>query len=195
MKMVTSILAVCLLAVTLTGSAMAQGCGGSYGAGGSGGTLANNLFQQYYTQSAAQQTAAGLYPSPHPVPWKVGSTYYTYQPLMPHELMWQHSRNYYNYYAGPGAFYSNPCNGRGGGSALNKTTVVWQSGANHMGPLPFTVNPLAGFQYRLASRHYCLGGNCGGIGGACASGQCGGVAAGCPSCTAAAEQAGGNLQR
>jgi hypothetical protein len=111
---------------------------------GSGpGTLSNNLFQQYYTQGGANLTDAALYPAPHPVPYKVGNVYYTYQPLMPHEMMWQHSRNYYNYYAPPSAFYTDPCKG-GGFGGLNKTTVVWGSTCtNHMGPLPGSTSTAA----------------------------------------------------
>jgi hypothetical protein len=188
---------------------------------GSGpGTLSNNLFNQYYTQGGANLTNAALYPAPHPVPYKVGNTYYTYQPLMPHELMWQHSRNYYNYYAPPSAFYTDPCKG-GGFGGLNKTTVVWGSTCtNHMGPLPGSITHFANLQGRLLNHKYCLGGQgCGNQGllgrhglhghglhghgllhhhqGDCntaGQGQCGGVSGGCPSCTAAAQQA-GQVQR
>jgi uncharacterized low-complexity protein len=123
-----------------------------------------------------------MYPAPHYVPGNVGASYYTYQPLMPHEMMYTHSRNYYNYQAGPEAFYSDPCTGGGGGS-LNITRVRWQSGCNHMGPLPFAVNPLQQAQYHWAQKRYCIGGDCGGghLGlhglmhrhGGCATGNCG----------------------
>ena len=201
MKTMIWIVAIVIAVSSLAGSAVqAQ----SYAGGDQGGTLANNLFQQYYTQPGASSATAGMYPSPHPVPYKVGHTYYTYQPLMPHEMMWQHKRNYYNYYAGADAFYRDPCNYQSGGGALNKTTVVWQSGSNHMGPLPASIVPLAKLQYRLASRSYGLNGysgagrgcnscGAGGQSGACATGQCGGAAAGCPNCTAAAQA--GQLQR
>jgi hypothetical protein len=191
MKTMIWIVATVVAVSSLAGSAVqAQ----DYAYGGQHGTLSNNLFQQYYTQPGASSATAAMYPAPHPVPYKVGHTYYTYQPLMPHEMMWQHRRNYYNFYAGSDAFYQDPCTGQSGGGALNKTTVVWQSGTNHMGPLPASIVPLARLQYRLASRSYGLGGQSYGAGGqACATGQCGGVAAGCPSCSAAAQS--GMLQR
>ena len=57
------------------------------------------LFSQYTTQGAGSPSAA-LYPAPHWSPILGAESYYTYQPLMPHEMMYQHSRNYYNYYDG-----------------------------------------------------------------------------------------------
>lgn len=133
----------------------------------SNGNLTNNLFQQYYTPNGASQMSGGMYPAPHYVPGYVGATYYTYQPLQPHEMMYQHSRNYYNFQAGPEAFYQNPCGGRNQNmGSLNVTKVRWQSGVNHMGPLPFSVSPFANLHYSMASKYYCAGGNCGGLGGA-----------------------------
>ncbi len=41
---------------------------------------------------------AALYVAPRPVPPVVGQTYFTYQPFMPHELLYQHHRSYYRYY-------------------------------------------------------------------------------------------------
>ena len=169
--------------------------------------LAANLFYNYYTQGAANQVNAQMYLAPRPVPAYVGHSYYTYQPLMPHEHMYTHSRNYYNWYAGPEALYSSPCGGQcgggcgsclaargGSGGALNKTTVRWYSGCNHVGPLLSGSAPLTNIQARMANfwlcpetakraleprfSHLrgklggCLGGNCG-IGGGCADGSCG----------------------
>ncbi len=133
----------------------------------SNGNLTNNLFQQYYTPNGASQMSGGMYPAPHWVPGYVGATYYTYQPLQPHEMMYQHSRNYYNFQAGPEAFYQNPCGDCGPKNlgALNVTKVRWQSGVNHMGPLPMSFNPIADLHYRLASQYYCAGGKCGSGGG------------------------------
>ena len=183
--------------------------------------LAANLFYNYYTQGAANQVNAQMYLAPRPVPAYVGHSYYTYQPLMPHEHMYTHSRNYYKWYAGPEALYSSPCGGRcggtcgscmaagGGGGALNKTSVRWYSGCNHVGPLLSGMNPLTGLQAKAANFWYCpdtakralqprfsglrshvggcLGGNCGTAGG-CADGSCGsgstGVSGGCTSCAA-----------
>lgn len=189
MKMKGWIVAATLATIfTSVGAVMAQDAGAYWN-----GTHDPNLMQQYYTQGAANSATAALYPSPRPVPYRVGYSFNTYQPLLPHEMMWQHSRNYYNYYGNPGSFYGDPCQGGGcgnvGGGALNKTTVVWQSGCNHMGPLPFSMQPFARAHYNLASRYYCLDGNCGGaaVGGRlqghfghrhvigdCANGNCGG---------------------
>ncbi|MEZ6096914.1 MAG: hypothetical protein R3C03_22285 [Pirellulaceae bacterium] len=169
-------------AILVAGSAVSQSAMAQY-APNSNGNLANNLFLQYQTPSGASQTTAGMYPAPHWVPGNVGHTYYTYQALMPHEMLYQHSRNYYNYQAGPEAWYGDSCTGRGGGGSLNVTKVRWQSGCNHMGPLPFTVQPFQKRYYNFASRWYCIDGNCGGglglhrpglIGShGCASGNCG----------------------
>jgi hypothetical protein len=114
------------------------------------GNSANNLFSQYSTQPGASLTQAGMYPAPHAVPEHVGHSYYTYQPLMPHEMMYQHSRNYYNYY-NTGGYY-------GGNDALNKTQVRWQSGSNHMGPLPFSGAAMQGLKWKFNKKRYGLGG-------------------------------------
>lgn len=154
--------------------------------------LSNNLFSQYETTQGASTTTAGMYPAPHYVPPHVGSTYYTYQPLQPHEMMYTHARKYYNPYAGPESFYADQCgNGRcgaGGGSGFNVTTVVWQNGCQHMGPLPCSIQPFAGLMDAMARHRYChrpgghgLGGHHGRHGhrlfgrhhGACADGSCG----------------------
>ena len=125
------------------------------------GNSSNNLFSQYATQGGASMTTAGMYPAPYDSPRLGAQSYYTYQPLMPHEMMYQHSRNYYNYY-NTGGYMGAP-------NALNKTSVRWQSGSNHMGNLPFSTG-LSGLSYKLHNRIYDInpkagrGGN-GGIGG------------------------------
>ncbi len=72
------------------------------------------LFQNYYAPSAQGGISAPLYTAPIQVPAHVGHTYATYQPLMPHELLYHHNRTYYRYYDG----------GRG----LTRTRVIWSSG-------------------------------------------------------------------
>ena len=128
------------------------------------------LFSQYTTQGAGSASAA-LYPAPHWSPILGGESYYTYQPLMPHEMMYQHSRNYYNYYDG---------GYKGGGQGLVKTSVRWQAGNNFMGPLPFSTG-ISGALYRVKARKYNIpgGGSAGGgIGGrlrggfGCSRGNC-----------------------
>ncbi len=118
------------------------------------GNSPNPLFSQYATGGAGM-TNAGLYPAPHYSPQLGAQSYYTYQPLMPHEMMYQHSRNYYNYYNTGGYM--------GGNNSLNKTSVRWQSGTNHMGPLPFSTG-LGNLNYRMHAKIYCLDGNCDGGG-------------------------------
>jgi hypothetical protein len=117
------------------------------------GNLPNNLFSQYATAPGASQATAGMYPAPHYVPPHVGNSWYTYQALMPHEMMYAHQRNYYNYDYST-AYY-------GGGASLNKTSVVWQSGANHYAPLPFTKFGLSKLAYKVKASKYCLDGKCG----------------------------------
>jgi hypothetical protein len=38
-----------------------------------------------------------MYVSPRPVPAYVGHTYITYQPFMPHEYLYKHTRTHYAY--------------------------------------------------------------------------------------------------
>ncbi len=71
------------------------------------------LFANQYTQGMSNQATAQMYIAPVPVPQWVGHTYYTYQPLYPHELMYRHSNRYHSYYD----------NGRG----LNRTSVRYYS--------------------------------------------------------------------
>ena len=71
------------------------------------------LFQNYYAP-APGRVSAPLYTAPVQVPPLVGQTYATYEPLMPHEMLYRHSRTYYRYYDG----------GRG----LTRTRVVWWRG-------------------------------------------------------------------
>jgi hypothetical protein len=69
------------------------------------------LFYNFYAPNNCGANAAQLYIAPRPVPVHVGHTYYTYQPLMPHEFTYPHYRTYRRYYDG----------GRG----LNRTKVTW----------------------------------------------------------------------
>ena len=56
------------------------------------------LFANQYTQGYANQATAQMYLAPVPVPAWVGHTYYTYQPLYPHEMMYRHTDRYHSYY-------------------------------------------------------------------------------------------------
>ena len=114
------------------------------------GNYPNHLFAQYTTQGQGGLTA-GKYIAPHPVPSHVGHSYRTYEPLMPHEMMYEHDRNYFNYY--------NDDSFRGGGQSLNITSVRWQNGDQGYRPAAFTNTALAKLHYGLAQRAYGLGGD------------------------------------
>jgi hypothetical protein len=62
----------------------------------------NDLFANYYVGPCPCGTAAQMYVSPQPVPANVGHTYTTYQPLMPHEFMYKHTRSHYAHTPGAG---------------------------------------------------------------------------------------------
>lgn len=62
----------------------------------------NDLFYNSYVGPNPSGTAAQMYISPVPVPAHVGHTYTTYQPFMPHEMMYRHHRSYYTHNAGSG---------------------------------------------------------------------------------------------
>ena len=69
-----------------------------------------DLFYNFYVPNNLG-SAAAAYPAPYPTPNIVGHTYYTYQPLMPHEFLYHHHRTYHQYY--------------NGGMGLNRTSVHW----------------------------------------------------------------------
>lgn len=72
-----------------------------------------DLFYNHYVGNNCGGMGAQLYLSPRPVPQFVGNTYITYQPLMPHEFMYPHSRTYHRYY--------------NGGLGLTRTSVHYRS--------------------------------------------------------------------
>lgn len=141
----------------------------------SGQQLEFNLFQNFHTGQGPSQTTAAMYPAPHPVPYWVGGSHYTYQPLYPHQHMYEHKKAYYNYYGTADQYYSdNQRHGRGG-DALNNTTVIWKSTGYHFGNLPFSSYHAQKFIYALQARKYGLrapAGIGGGIGGGQAGGAC-----------------------
>jgi hypothetical protein len=79
---------------------------------GSRTAQAADLFYNYYVEGVNGGPPAQLYISPRPTPAFVGHTYITYQPLMPHEMMYQHHRVYNRY---DGVHYL----------PVNRTTVRW----------------------------------------------------------------------
>jgi uncharacterized low-complexity protein len=70
-----------------------------------------DLFYNHYAWPSCTGVGAELYVSPRPVPPHVGHTFVTYQPLMPHEMLYQHDRTYHRYY--------------NSGQGLNRTHVKW----------------------------------------------------------------------
>ncbi len=84
-----------------------QGCGGGYagvGAGGgqSWGGYNPDLFYNYYVPQTGGDggVPADMYPSPNATPAPAIQTYYTYQPWMPHEHLYEHNRRYIRYHSG-----------------------------------------------------------------------------------------------
>lgn len=69
-----------------------------------------DLFYNFYVPNP-RGAAAAAYPAPYPTPSLVGHTYYTYQPLMPHEFLYRHYRTYHQYY--------------NQGMGMNRTSVHW----------------------------------------------------------------------
>ena len=75
----------------------------------------------YYTPAHGGVPAA-MYPSPRPIAIVPGSVYYTYEPFMPHELMYRHYSCYKNHYGTPdyhGLLFR----------PTNRTSVLWTYGA------------------------------------------------------------------
>ena len=55
-----------------------------------------DLFYNYYVGAAGcGDVPAQLYLCPRPTPPLVGHTYITYQPFLPHEMLYKHHRTYY----------------------------------------------------------------------------------------------------
>lgn len=128
-----------------------------------------HLFQNQYTQPGASASIAAMYNAPYPVPYWVGHSYYTYQPLYPHQHLYAHHKSYYSSYGSPQDFYHHPCSKRCGG-AMTKTTVSWQHGCNHMGYFPGSSYFGQKLKYACDAKGLCLFGK----GGGCAGGSCGG---------------------
>lgn len=59
------------------------------------------LFDNYFTHGHANSAEAGLYVSPSSgIPGWIGHTYNTYQPLYPHQFLYEHHDRYHSYYDG-----------------------------------------------------------------------------------------------
>lgn len=142
-----------------------------------------HLFQNFYTPQGPSAVTAEMYSAPHPVPYHVGGSHYTYQPFYPHEHLYAHRKNYYNYYGTSNQFYSDGLRHGQGGDALNKTTVIWKSTGYHFGNLPFSSYKAQKLKYNLHARKYGLNGGDRSFGGGfgrrvghganCGGGSCG----------------------
>jgi len=62
----------------------------------------NDLFANYYVGPQPGGRTASMVVSPLPIPPHVGHTYTTYQPLMPHEYLYGHTRSHYSHVPGAG---------------------------------------------------------------------------------------------
>jgi hypothetical protein len=71
-----------------------------------------DVFYNFYVPPAGYHSVgAALYPCPRPPPPVLGYTYITYQPLMPHEFLYQHHRTYAYYHSDGG---------------ITRTSVSWR---------------------------------------------------------------------
>ncbi len=64
--------------------------------------VAPDLFYNYYVAPNPGGIGAELYPAPRPTPPWVGHTFITYEPLMPHEFLYQHKRVYWRWHPDAG---------------------------------------------------------------------------------------------
>jgi hypothetical protein len=116
-KITATVIMAAGLSVANHGLAQAQCSGGAcptgggtsvsgYGAGTSGldsfgsiyGHATQPLFDNYFTRGYSNGAEAAMYVSPIGVPGWVGHTYNTYQPLYPHQFLYQHHDRYHSYY-------------------------------------------------------------------------------------------------
>jgi hypothetical protein len=88
----------------------------------------NDLFYNYYAPPGdCGGVPAQLYLSPRPTPPVVGHTYITYQPLMPHELLYPHARRYWTYHPSSDSW--------------TRTLVTWQQSPFDFGFLRGLLGP------------------------------------------------------
>jgi hypothetical protein len=89
------ILAIVGLSIALTVWALTPGLRTPAGAQLARTAASGDLFYNYYVPPVGPESVgAELYVSPRPTPPMVGHTYITYQPLMPQEFLYKHSRHY-----------------------------------------------------------------------------------------------------
>jgi hypothetical protein len=87
--------AVCLLvALELFGAVSAQALPIDGGVEAPTPDVFYNFYVPPVPAGAAPGVGAQLYVSPRPVPPRVGHTWHTYPPFMPHEFLYRHRRRY-----------------------------------------------------------------------------------------------------
>ena len=95
-----------------------------------------DLFYNYYVPPGGYGgVPAQLYISPRPTPPVVGHTYITYQPLMPHEMLYPHSRLHWRQH---------------GDGGWTRTLVVWNRkccGLDRLCPPPAAIQPQRTFGF------------------------------------------------
>ncbi len=79
------------------------------------------LAHGHYVPGGCGGVPAAMYPAPRPIAVVPGSVYYTYEPYLPHELMYRHYSVYTNRYRTNdyGGLLSHP---------KNRTSVLWTYG-------------------------------------------------------------------
>ncbi len=77
--------------------------GGAYDCGPGVGGSGSDLFYNYYAPQTGPEggVTTQMYTSPHDTPHPAVQTYYTYQPCLPHEFLYEHNRNYLHYHNRP----------------------------------------------------------------------------------------------
>jgi hypothetical protein len=87
-----------VIGVAMVGGGLAAGPAAANPINGGAEAPPPDVFSNYYHPAnpagAYPGVGAQLYVSPRPVPARVGHTWITYPPFMPHEFLYQHRRRY-----------------------------------------------------------------------------------------------------
>jgi hypothetical protein len=77
-----------------------DGCSPYLGGGYDTGYQPDLFYNFYAPQTACGGVPTDMYPAPHDTPYPAIQTYYTYQPFLPHEFLYNHHRQYWRWYDG-----------------------------------------------------------------------------------------------
>jgi hypothetical protein len=77
-----------------------DGCAPYLGGGYDTGYQPDLFYNFYAPQAACGGVPTDMYPAPHDTPYPAIQTYYTYQPFLPHEFLYNHHRHYWRWYDG-----------------------------------------------------------------------------------------------